>query len=283
MIVPGIIWMDEPAFPPQSTAEWPRLIRDLAGNRHIEKARHLMLDPEGHIAPAEQDGILGQLRHPMQGAVPLGHWRGEAALVSLVEDVHDDWPSGRDWLSQAPAYLYPLIATALEIGHWRRDHRFCGRCGGATYQHGRDLAMVCSRCSFRAYPRISPCIITLVTHGRDLLLARSPRFKPGRFSTLAGFIEPGESAEEAVRREVMEETGVETGRIRYFKSQSWPFPHSFMLAFYAEALSRDIQIDGVEIEAADWFSPEQLPALPGSGAISRALIDNFVDGISIQC
>ncbi|WP_025733039.1 NAD(+) diphosphatase [Carnimonas nigrificans] len=259
-----------------------KLERILPHARHLERARHIQVDIEGGIAPGEREGILGELRYPLPNAIALGQWRGEPVLLSMVEATHPEWPSGREWLNQLPGDAFELISTALQVNHWRRNHRFCGRCGKPTQQHRNELAMVCSNCRLRAYPRQSPCIITLVSYGRQLLLARSPRFKQGRFSTLAGFIEPGESAEQAVHREVMEEVGVEIGRVRYFKSQSWPFPHSFMLAYFAEAVSRDIHIDGVEIEAADWFEPEQLPGLPEAGAISRQLIDTFVNGVAIQ-
>lgn len=115
-----------------------------------------------------------------------------------------------------------------------------------------------------------------------MLLARSPRFPAGRYSTLAGFIEPGESAEEAVRREVEEEVGVALGRLRYFQSQAWPFPHSLMLGYFAEAASRRIRIDGVEISDAAWFTPRQLPKLPPSYSISRALIDTHLAEVGVR-
>ncbi|WP_082890431.1 NAD(+) diphosphatase [Halotalea alkalilenta] len=260
----------------------PVLERGLIGSKRIERARTISIDQRGRIAPGELDGILGPRAKPAQGTMPIGRWRGEPVMVRMFDEERPEWPGGREWLGQLPEFIYPLLSTALQVATWRRDHRFCGRCGTATRPHGHEFAMVCPRCGFRGYPRISPCIITLVTFGRELLLARSPRFAPGRFSTLAGFIEAGESAEEALRREVMEEVGVEVGRISYFKSQSWPFPHSFMLGYYAEAASREIHIDGIEIEAADWFMPEMLPALPPSGSISRALIDHFVNGVAAR-
>ncbi|MCA1771570.1 MAG: NAD(+) diphosphatase, partial [Halomonas sp.] len=120
------------------------------------------------------------------------------------------------------------------------------------------------------------CIITLVTSGEAMLLARSPRFPPGRYSTLAGFIEPGESAEEAVHREIFEEVGVHVNQLRYYQSQAWPFPHSLMLGFFAEATTRRIRVDGVEISDAAWFSPRQLPTLPPAYSISRELIETHL-------
>ncbi|MGJ8524490.1 NADH pyrophosphatase [Halomonadaceae bacterium LMG 33818] len=266
---------------PCGIAQWPVLERDLMGHQHLRKARRIRIDNAGHISPGVLDAIISEMLPVPEHAITLGHWRGEPLVLEVLDHQEPEWPEGRAWMQQ-PDYIFPLISTALQLSTWQRDHRFCGRCGSETRPHSHEMAMQCVKCKFRAYPRISPCVITLVTYGRELLLARSPRFKAGRFSTLAGFIEAGESAEEALRREVREEVGVEIGRVHYFKSQSWPFPHSFMLAFYAEALTRDITIDGIEIEAADWFQPESLPALPGSESIAWELIDNFVRSVAVK-
>ncbi|GED22534.1 NAD(+) diphosphatase [Halomonas halmophila] len=228
---------------------------------------------QGRIAPGVNDGPL-QPETPWHAAVqPLCWWQGEPVGLSLEETPGEDWPDGRDWLVRLPGDWFALVSTALQVAAWLRNHRFCGRCGAPSGRLDHEFAMHCEQCGQRHYPRISPCIITLVTHGESLLLARSPRFPAGRYSTLAGFIEPGESAEEAVRREVAEEVGVALGRLRYYRSQAWPFPHSLMLGYFAEAASRRIRIDGVEISDAAWFSPTQLPHLPPAYSISRALID----------
>lgn len=234
---------------------------------------------EGRIAPGAQGGILQPSAPWTTDMQPLCYWHDEPVALSLEALPEASWPDGRQWLSQLPESTFPLLSTALQVGAWLDNHRFCGRCGAPATRLDAEFAMHCHACGHRNYPRISPCIITLVTHGESLLLGRSPRFPPGRYSTLAGFIEPGESAEEAVRREIFEEVGLTVGNLRYFRSQAWPFPHSLMLGYFAEASSRRIRIDGVEICDAAWFSPRQLPQLPPTYSISRALIETHLAAV----
>lgn len=139
--------------------------------------------------------------------------------------------------------------------------------------------MLCPNCDFIAYPQLYPCIIVLVTRGRQLLLAHSPHFLQAVYSTLAGFIEPGESAEDAVKREVKEEVNLNIKNIRYIYSQPWPFPNSLMLGFLAEYEGGEIQIDHQEIEDAQWFEPENLPKLPLALSISRFLIETHLNNL----
>jgi NAD+ diphosphatase len=230
----------------------------------------------GRIAPGAHGGILQPPAPWTPDMQPLCYWNDEAVALSLEESPGETWLDGRQWLSRLPESAFPLLSTALQVGAWLGNHRFCGRCGAPATRLDAEFAMHCHACGHRNYPRISPCIITLVTHGESLLLGRSPRFPPGRYSTLAGFIEPGESAEEAVRREIFEEVGLTVGHLRYFRSQAWPFPHSLMLGYFAEAASRRIRIDGIEICDAAWFSPRQLPPLPPPYSISRALIETHL-------
>ncbi|WP_163557205.1 NAD(+) diphosphatase [Halomonas sp. NO4] len=231
---------------------------------------------EGRIAPGP-DGSPLQLQQSWSSTwQPLCYWDEVPVALAVEAQAEESWPDGRHWLSRLPESWFPLLSTALQVAAWLRDHRFCGRCGAPSARLDREFAMLCPHCGHRNYPRISPCIITLVTHGESLLLARSPRFPPGRYSTLAGFIEPGESAEDAVRREIHEEVGLPVGRVRYYRSQAWPFPHSLMLGFFAEAASRELHIDGVEIVDAAWFRPGRLPQLPPLYSISRALIETHL-------
>ncbi|KAB2912563.1 MAG: NAD(+) diphosphatase [Dechloromonas sp.] len=168
---------------------------------------------------------------------------------------------------------FALAGRAAQLLDWQANHRFCGRCGTPTVRREGELAMGCPGCGLLAYPRLSPAVMVLVRDGERLLLARSPHFKPGVFSALAGFVEPGETLEECAVREVREEVGIEIARLRYFASQPWPFPNSLMVAFFADYAGGTITPQPEEIEAADWFVPGALPLLPEPVSIARRLID----------
>lgn len=184
----------------------------------------------------------------------------------------------RSQLAQADEQGFELFSRGAQIAVWHDHHRFCGHCGEPIFADAVELAKVCEACGLSVYPRISPCIIVLVVDGERCLLAHNFRFPAGRFSTLAGFIEAGESAEAAVAREVREEVGVEVCNIRYVASQAWPFPHSLMLGFFADYAGGEICPDGVEIGEAGWFTRDTLPDLPPPFSISRQLIERFVKG-----
>jgi len=167
---------------------------------------------------------------------------------------------------------------AIQIIAWDRDFQFCGRCGSKTANMENERAKICRTCNLISYPRQSPAIIVAITCGDKLLLARSKRFKPGdMYSVLAGFVDPGESFEECVRREIREEVCIEVKNIQYFSSQSWPFPDSLMAGFTAEYRSGEISIDNDEIDEAGWFSVSELPRIPRKISIARQLIDCFIE------
>ncbi|MBB1094254.1 NAD(+) diphosphatase [Rhodopseudomonas palustris] len=172
--------------------------------------------------------------------------------------------------------IFSLAGRAIQILHWNREHQFCGKCGTAMENRTTELAKICPGCGFVSFPRLSPAVIMSITRKDHILLARSPRFSPGMYSTLAGFVEPGETLEEAVKREVREEVNVRIGNIMYVASQPWPFPHSIMIGFSADYVDGEIEIDNDEIEDAQWFSVRNLPMLPSKITIARLLIDNFV-------
>ncbi len=194
-------------------------------------------------------------------AAPAGMaWTGLRALFSVLDDAH-----------------FALAGRALQLVAWDRTHQFCGRCGTPTAPKSDERVRVCPACKLTAYPRVAPAIMALV-HRRneaahELLLGRSPHFPPGMYSALAGFVEPGESLEQCLAREVREEVGVQVRNIRYFASQPWPFPHSLMIAFVCEWAGGELEPQAGEIEDAKWFKVLQLPKLPSRISIARRLID----------
>jgi NAD+ diphosphatase len=174
------------------------------------------------------------------------------------------------------AQLLDLVGRSLAVVEFETTHRYCGRCASPTEPIAGERGKRCVRCDLSFYPRIPPAVITLIEHEGRLLLARSARFKTGVFSAVAGFVEIGESLEEAAIREAREEVGVEIGDLRYFGSQPWPFGRSLMVGYFGRYLSGDIQVDGNEIVEAAWFDLDRLPLLPPPISIARKLIDSFV-------
>ena len=183
----------------------------------------------------------------------------------------------RAWLGRVEPDFFYLAGRAKQIVEWHRDHRFCGRCGRETEDHPTDRAKHCPECDLSTYPRLSPSIIVLVRRGDEMLLARNAAWPTRMFSTLAGFVEPGESVEQTVHREVAEEVGIAVANLRYLGSQSWPFPNSLMLGFHADYADGEIVCRDGEIAEARWFHFRDLPNVPNGTAISRWLIDAFVD------
>ncbi|HTQ77715.1 MAG TPA: NAD(+) diphosphatase [Burkholderiales bacterium] len=186
-------------------------------------------------------------------------WEGLRTLFSVLEDAH-----------------FALAGRAIQLLDWDRNHRFCGRCGAPTQAKAEERSRICPACRLAAYPRISPAVMALVRREGEILLGRSPHFPPGMFSALAGFVEPGETLEQCLAREVEEEVGVRVSRVRYFASQPWPFPNSLMIAFVCDWESGEIRPQAGEIEAANWFKVLQLPKLPSKISIARRLIDGVV-------
>jgi len=194
---------------------------------------------------------------PKEAPAPAGmSWEGLRTLFSVLDDAH-----------------FALAGRAVQLVDWDRTHQFCGRCGTPTAPKREERVRTCPACKLSAYPRVAPAVMMLVRRGDELLLGRGPHFPAGMYSALAGFVEPGESLEQCVEREVGEEVGVRVRNIRYFASQSWPFPHSLMIAFVCDWESGEIRPQEGEIEAANWFKVLQLPKLPSRISIARRLID----------
>ena len=172
-----------------------------------------------------------------------------------------------------------LAGRAVQLVDWNRTHKFCGRCGTATFTAVHERVKQCPHCHHTSYPRLSPAVIVQVTregeNGREILLARNKRFALPMYSVLAGFVEPGETLETCVRREIREEVSIEVKNIRYFGSQPWPFPNSLMVAFTAEYAGGDIVVEEAELVDAQWFRADNLPAYPPPMSIANRLIEDF--------
>jgi NAD+ diphosphatase len=200
--------------------------------------------------------------------------------VELAEETEP--PAGmafqglRQVYGSIPEKLFSLAGTAKQIVEWDRNNQFCGRCGTPMEMSGTERAKECPRCGLLRFPRLAPAVIVLVERGPELLLARAYHFAPGLYSVIAGFVEPGETLEEAVAREVREEVGISVRNIRYFGSQHWPFPHSLMIGFTAVYAGGEISRNDGELEDAGWYTADNLPQIPGKISISRKLIDWYL-------
>ena len=171
---------------------------------------------------------------------------------------------------------FRAAGTARQKVEWYRTHKFCSRCGSINELDKLHEALACTKCGQLHFPRVAPAVIVLVQRGHEVLLGRSPHFEAGVYSTLAGFVEAGESLEECVHREIKEEVGIQVENLRYFGSQPHPFPNSLMVGFVADWQAGEIHIDPVEIEDARWFTVDDLPKIPHPMSIARSLIKDFV-------
>ena len=277
---------DDPGWIAAARADPGTLYALAAGPRHLVNiggARDVALLRNG-------DALVSAAAD--QALTLLGWFRGErTVLIEFAPDAVADAAAGlpratelqelRPLAPLLPADAASLLAYARALVLWRSRHLFCGVCGAPNNKARAGHVMRCSRpgCGTENFPRLDPAIIVLVTDrsGERALLGRQAAWPAGRYSTIAGFVEPGESLEEAVIREVAEETGVQVGDIRYDSSQPWPFPSSLMLGFHAVARTEAITLRDGELEDARWFTRADVaaghPALPPPGAISARLID----------
>ena len=242
----------------------------------IRHKQQVLIDTNNPLGPnflPHADFLDGDHSEP----VMIGYWQGLPCYAtdsrSMPEGFDAELVPLRQVFGVAGAEAFAMAGRASQLIDWQLNHQYCGRCGHMTHLHDKDFAMQCDQCGLNAYPRISPAVMVLVRRGRELLLARSPHFKPGVFSALAGFVEAGETLEECAAREVKEEVGIDIEHLRYFSSQSWPFPNSLMVAFFAEYAGGEITPEPEEIEAADWFDIDNLPRLPDTVSIARRLIE----------
>ncbi|MEY2717008.1 MAG: diphosphatase [Pseudomonadota bacterium] len=255
----------------ESTAQWP-----------VSRGFIALL-----LAPTELE------KHPSRRFI--GYWQGQACWglrISQQEFENFDAMQAqgldkglrfeplRALFNRLPDDVLAIAGRAIQILEFDRSHRYCGACANPTLLHEGGRSRRCPSCGETSYPRVAPAMMVLIKRdamfGRQLLLARSPRFPAGMYSALAGFVEPSESIESCIHREAFEEVGVRLRNIQYFGSQSWPFPHSLMIAYVADYAGGEIQCQEGEIEDARWFTLDALPQLPHRLSIARRLIDGVI-------
>ena len=241
----------------------------------------LLVQPESSQVTLPCLVDFAELELPVLRQHYLGHLgRRHCYTVEVAEGITP--PKGMTFEGLRQMYgrmdedLFSVAGRAVQIIDWDRTHQFCGRCGVRTKTHPTERARECPQCGTLHFPRLAPAIIVLVERGQEILLARARRFPTAMYSTIAGFVEPGETLEEAVVREVREETGISVKDIRYFGSQPWPFPHSLMIGFTASYAGGQIILSDQENVDAGWFTADNLPALPEKISIARRLIDSFL-------
>ncbi len=241
--------------------------------------------PDGFLL---NDKDFDQLQIFLKQKILIGQWKGRDCevwdLMSDCATVPDlQLVELRSLLAHSTDSAFSLASRAVQLVQWSKTHKYCSRCGESLSLQPYEHALHCTDCNVHFYPRISPCIIVIVTHKDKCLLARQSKWPEGRYSALAGFIEAGESAEQAVHREVYEEVGIEIDDVRYVGSQSWPFPGQLMLGFMAKAKSQKICIDGIEISDAQWFHYQQMPEfIPPVTIMAGQLIQSFIDEVCKQ-
>ncbi len=221
--------------------------------------------PSTHTLTLVRSIYLGTLeeKHLFAGEVletentPGWTWISLRFLHGLMEEEH-----------------YAIAGRAASLLHWDRTHAYCGKCGSSTFSRSHERCKECSVCGHLSYPKMAPAIMALIKKEKKILLARSPHFPEKLYSVIAGFVDPGETLEQCVIREVFEEVGLQIKNLRYFGSQPGPLSHSLMIGFICDWESGDIQIDPSEIEDADWFDPSQLPMIPTKISLARFLIDS---------
>lgn len=208
----------------------------------------------------------------------IGEYKGSPVFVMICTDdmiFPTAWQLSplRHCLFRSDDEMFNLAARACQVTGFLLTHKYCGRCGEKVAQDRDELAVNCGHCGLISYPRISPCIIVGIYKDDQILLAQGIRHPDGMHSVLAGFVESGESLEDCVRREVMEEVNIEVTDIEYIESQPWPFPHSLMAGFIARHQSGEIKLDRTELVQGGWFSFDDLPQIPREGTIARRLIE----------
>ena len=263
------------ALPPERPTERRLLI--------VYRERDLLVRQLGREAELPSVAASEDFALELGGEHYLGRLNGVDCFTSHVA-AEIEPPSEHEFFglralwTRLPEDEFWLAGRGYQIVEWDRTHRYCGRCSAPTENALPERAKRCTTCGHSSFPRLSPAVIVCVTRGNEILLARGTRFPGAFYSVLAGFVEPGESLEETVAREIKEEVGIELDNIRYYGSQPWPFPHSLMIGFSADYVSGELVLDPDEIAAADWYTRDTLPELPPRLSIARTLIDAYIEG-----
>ncbi|CBL45253.1 NTP pyrophosphohydrolases containing a Zn-finger, probably nucleic-acid-binding [gamma proteobacterium HdN1] len=278
--------------PFDAPSRW-RFLAGAKGTAYAGDAFYFVFQSGRLVVNTGPDGpIVQAARFQHYGLMPdhlhfLGLWQGiscvsgELAAEVLLPPGYAAVDLRRFAMEVQDEDLFAMASRAQQIVDWEHTYRFCCRCGSPVQDHPQDFAKVCARCGYAQYPRISPCVIMLVTRGEEVLLAQGTRFTRPMYSTLAGFVEPGETLEQAVQREVWEEVGVLVDHLQYRGSQPWPFPHSLMMGFWAQYAEGEIIVDPEEITDARWYHVSSLPPIPPQGSIARRLIDSYRDYLGV--
>lgn len=226
--------------------------------------------PQGELPRGSADslGLTGSV------ASQIGEWQGEPVWL-ICESRTRETGSLRQLLGSETG-LFQLVGRGIQLAEFYRSHRWCGYCGHEMQRSKTEWACLCGHCRQRYYPQIAPCIIVAIRRGTEILLAQHTRHRNGIYTVLAGFAEVGETLEQTVAREVMEESSIRVKNLRYVSSQPWPFPQSLMMAFMADYADGEIQIDPKELLDAGWYRYDALPQLPPAGTIARRLIEDTV-------
>jgi len=252
---------------------------DLSGEHVLQfafRGRELLVTDGGALPDSLE--ALTVVRSQYLGALNGVHCLSTELATDAEAPVGHRFRDLRRLFGRLDPALLAVAGRAVQVMEWDRTHQFCGACGTPTELSDNDRSRRCPKCQYPMYPRLAPAMIVAVERGTEILLARSPHFPPGIYSTLAGFVEPGESAEEAVIREVFEETRIVVEDVRYFGSQPWPFPNSLMLGFVATYASGEIDIAADELEDAGWYDVNSLPpTFPGNVSISQWLLKDFIE------
>ena len=274
----------------------------------LDRADHLRSDPaaiaalQGHEDALELRWADGAPAIDENGRLHWGAIQGAPAVMLGLDRGAPRFSALPDGDAPANAYAHfqllslldpgdaPTFAAALSLANWHRRHRFCSVCGQPTEPNRGGWSRICGSCRSEHYPRVDPVVIMLAEHDGRLLLGRQPQYPPRRYSALAGFVEPGESLEAAVARELYEEAGITVREVRYLASQPWPFPNSLMIGAWARADDESLRIDVNELDDARWFSREEVVAALGKDpaapfqpppptAIARTLLELWVNGL----